>query len=212
MHRPRPATPETRRVVWIHSTREPAGHAFKDEVDALFERLPNAERHVFYTAPPAHRLDRTAVAALDLPRDSTVYLCGPDSFMADMQAALAAAGIGSVHTEQFGARTAINPGAVVATARRPHPPEGEPGTGPAVTFVRTGLSTSWSTRHRTLLELAEACDVPTRYSCRSGVCHICLTDVVSGDISYVTEPLDPPAPGTALICCAAPGTDVVLDL
>ena len=56
---------------------------------------------------------------------------------------------------------AINPG-VVATRRRraPHQPPGPPGTGPAVTFARSGLTTAWSDGYASVLELAEACDVP----------------------------------------------------
>jgi ferredoxin len=63
-----------------------------------------------------------------------------------------------------------------------------------------------------VLELAEACDVPTRYSCRSGVCHVCITGVVSGSVTYVEAPLEEPVAGSALICCAAPLSDLVLDL
>jgi hypothetical protein len=37
---------------------------------------------------------------------------------------------------------------------------------------------------RSVLELADACDVPTRRSCRTGVCHTCTTLLLSGDITY----------------------------
>jgi ferredoxin len=70
----------------------------------------------------------------------------------------------------------------------------------------------WQSRQRTVLELAEACDVPTRWSCRTGVCHTCSTAVLSGQPRYVTAPLDLPPDGEVLICCAAPDDDLVLDL
>jgi len=87
-----------------------------------------------------------------------------------------------------------------------------PTTGPQVTFSRSGLTANWSPDYHSLLELAEACDVPTRYSCRSGVCHICLTGIVAGAATYVQTPLDRPPSDSVLICSAAPDGDLVLDL
>ncbi|EUA57297.1 2Fe-2S iron-sulfur cluster binding domain protein [Mycobacterium intracellulare 1956] len=74
------------------------------------------------------------------------------------------------------------------------------------------MTAHWSPDYRSILGLAEACDVPTRFSCRSGVCHVCVTGVVAGTTTYVQRPLEPPADGSVLICSAAPETDVVLDL
>jgi ferredoxin len=117
-----------------------------------------------------------------------------------------------LHTEIFGARSAINPGLVGTHDVAPHQPSGPPGTGPQISFARSGITVHWSERHRSLLELADACDIPTRYSCRTGVCHTCVTPVLSGDISYAPNPLEMPAYDEALICCAQPDGDVVLDL
>ena len=206
-------TSSSRRTIWVHTTHDESSHAFRDEIASLLMALPNAERHDFYTAAPGRRLDDTRIAALGLPANATAFLCGPSKFMEDMASALTAVGITRIHSELFGTRPAVNPGSVpTAQARRPHPPAGEPGTGAAVTFARAGLTVPWSPRYRTVLELAEACDVPTQYSCRSGVCHLCATEVVTGSFDYVTDPLDPPAPGSALICCAAPSGELVLDL
>jgi ferredoxin len=60
--------------------------------------------------------------------------------------------------------------------------------------------------------LAEACDVPVRWSCRTGVCHNCESGLVSGTVNYSPEPLDMPAHGNVLVCCAQPAGDVVIDL
>lgn len=75
-----------------------------------------------------------------------------------------------------------------------------------------GLSVPWSAAYGSLLDLAEACDVPTRWSCRTGVCHNCESGLVSGDVAYAPEPLDQPAEGNVLICCAQPRAAVILDL
>ncbi|WP_431873346.1 2Fe-2S iron-sulfur cluster-binding protein [Amycolatopsis sacchari] len=89
---------------------------------------------------------------------------------------------------------------------------GPPGGGPAVSFARSGLTVAWDDRHGSLLELAEACDVPVRWSCRTGVCHTCELALLSGAVGYRPEPLEPPADGNVLICCAKPAEPVVLDL
>jgi ferredoxin len=135
--------------------------------------------------------------------------------MDDMRDALTAAGVdpAHIHTELFGTLPPINPGVVgAATPTRPHPPAGVPGSGPRVTFARSGLSVNWSPDFHTLLEFAEACDVPTRYSCRSGVCHTCETPVIEGAADYSQPPLEEPADGAVLLCTATPHSDLVLDL
>jgi ferredoxin len=62
------------------------------------------------------------------------------------------------------------------------------------------------------LELAEACDVPVRWSCRTGVCHTCESGLVSGAVVYEPKPFDKPANGNLLVCCSQPIRDVVIDL
>jgi ferredoxin-NADP reductase/MOSC domain-containing protein YiiM len=207
-------TKTNREIWWLHTTHDAASHAFANEAAALIKSLPDGRQRIFYTTK-GERLDRRAIASLQLPRNATVYLCGPTQFMDSMRDDLAAAGIDPthIHSELFGALPPINPGVVDGAQRkRPHPPDGQPGTGPHITFARSGLSVDWSPSYRTILELAEACDVPTRYSCRSGVCHTCATGVVGGEASYIDAPLEPPPDGTVLICTSTPTTDLVLDL
>ncbi len=213
-----------RAVWWVHTTHDADSHAFAAEADGLLGRLPSAHSVVYYTTPSrppepgsgvrAGRLTPDVVASLGLPEDATAFVCGPESFMDDVTAALAATGLdpGRIHTERFGSRPAVNPGVVRADAPRPHPPPGAAGTGPGVTFARSGLTTSWSDAYASVLELAEACDVPTQWSCRSGVCHTCATEVLAGEASYTTPPLETPGPDELLICSARPTTDLVIDL
>jgi ferredoxin len=63
-----------------------------------------------------------------------------------------------------------------------------------------------------LLELAEACDVSVRWSCRTGVCHTCESALIGGAVDYLPDPLEPPAAGNVLICCSRPRGDVEIDL
>jgi ferredoxin-NADP reductase/MOSC domain-containing protein YiiM len=202
-----------RDIWWLHVTRDAQSLAFGGEVGELLDSLSAARRRVFYTADNG-RPDESAIGALDLPQDAVAYLCGPQPFMTDMRSALVGAGIDEsrVHSELFGALPPINPGISDDATRPPHLPDGPPGTGPTVSFARSGLTVNWSDDYGSILELAEACDVPTRFSCRSGVCHICVTPLVDGAISYRQPPLELPGAGSALICSAQPSQDVVLDL
>ena len=74
------------------------------------------------------------------------------------------------------------------------------------------LNVQWGSTFQSLLELAEACDIPTRWACRAGVCHTCETGLVAGTVTYQPNPIDPPAAGNVLICCSRPDRDVVIDL
>jgi ferredoxin-NADP reductase len=205
------AAKSTRAVWWIHITRNAAQYAFSAEARDLLQALPNAHECVFYTAEVG-RPTAEKFAALNLPPDASAYLCGPAAFMDEMRDILAAIGIDRIHTELFGALPAINPGVADVRTIAPHQPAGEPGTGPEITFARSGLTVRWGDKHGSILELADACDVPTRWSCRTGVCHTCITPILSGDIEYAPDPLEMPGPGEVLICCSRPDTDVVLDL
>jgi ferredoxin-NADP reductase/MOSC domain-containing protein YiiM len=216
------AAHSTRDLWWIHVTRTPGEYAFAAEAAELLQALPNAHHYTFYTGPDAQvgdgefrgRPTRATLQQLSLPAEACAYICGPDAFMTDMHANLVELGLAAerIHTELFGAREAINPGVVDARRIQPHQPPGPAGTGPQITFARSGLTTRWSGRQRSILELADACDVPTRWSCRTGVCHTCITQKLSGAVTYSPTPLEIPGGDETLICCARPESDVVLDL
>lgn len=203
-----------RAIWWLHSTRNPESHSFAGEVTALMKSLPHARALVVYTQTQG-RMDGPFFAAQDFPADAVAYVCGPSQFMTDVRGALIGAGLNPahIHSELFGALPPISPGIVDGAARKePHPPAGNPGAGPSITFARSGVTTNWSSGYASILDLAEACDVPTRFSCRSGVCHLCVTEIIAGTTTYIQQPLDPPEQGSLLICSAAPESDVVLDL
>lgn len=206
-----------RPVWWLHGARNRAEQAFAEEVGTLLDRLPDSQSRVYYSRPTSaelrSRLSEDVIAGLGLPPDSDAYLCGPAAFMAELSAALATHGLepARIHTELFGAAAALTPG-IAEVAVPPHQPAGPRGTGPDVSFARSGISAPWGPPSTSLLEFAEACDVPTRWSCRTGVCHNCETALLAGAVRYDPEPLDPPAEGNILICCAQPVEDVVVDL
>jgi ferredoxin-NADP reductase/MOSC domain-containing protein YiiM/ferredoxin len=214
-----------REIWWLHGARSGRDHSFAAEARALLASLPNVRTHVCYSRPgpddlagrdfdSAGRLTAALLSKLEPPRDAEAYLCGPTPFMEEISAALAAMGLDAsrIHTEPFGPAPGLTPGIAATSARAPHPPAGEPGTGPTIEFARSDLAVPWSSDYASLLELAEACDVPVRWSCRTGVCHNCESTLIAGKLKYSPEPVEPPADGSALICCSQPRDEVVLDL
>jgi len=214
-----------REIWWLHGARNSREQSFAAETRTLLASLPNVHTHVYFSRPDRGdlegrdfdskgRLTVSALAELEPPRDAEAYLCGPVEFMEEIGAGLAALGIdpSHIHTEPFGPKASLTPGIAAAPVRKPHPPPGQPGNGPTIEFARSDLAVAWSSDYTSLLELAEACDVPVRWSCRTGVCHNCETTLIAGDLDYNPDPVEPPASGSALICCSQPRNDVVLDL
>jgi ferredoxin-NADP reductase/MOSC domain-containing protein YiiM len=214
-----------RQVWWIFGARNRGDHPFAQEARDLLAKLANARSHVQYSRPDATdrlgldfdaagRLTVTVLEQLGVPRESDFYLCGPPAFLEDFTAGLGGWGVGRdrVHTEIFGSGKSVTPGLTKAPRPLPHVPEGSPGGGPRISFARAGLTVSWDSKFQSLLELAEACDVPVRWSCRTGVCHTCECGLISGSVKYDPDPLEPPAAGNLLICCSRPREDTVIDI
>jgi ferredoxin-NADP reductase/MOSC domain-containing protein YiiM/ferredoxin len=214
-----------RKIWWLHGARSGRELAFAAEARELLAALPNVHVHVCFSRPDqadvegrdfdgAGRLSGALLTELDLPRDAEAYLCGPGPFMDEISAGLAAIGLDAarIHTEPFGPAPGLTPGIAATPAREPHAPPGEPGSGPTIEFARSNLTIPWSDDYASLLEIAEACDVPVRWSCRTGVCHNCETALIAGSLDYEPDPVEPPADGSALICCSRPRDNVVLDL
>jgi len=218
------AEKSSRPVWWLYGARNREEHPFLEESRALLQELKHGHSYIQYSKPgpadqrgfdfdAAGRLTASAFDKIGIPHEGQFYLCGPPAFLRELTAGLAAWGVAAdhIHTEIFGALDSIAPGMKAAT-HSPHLSAEPAGSGPQVSFARSGLTLSWDAKYRSLLELAEACDVSVRWSCRTGVCHTCETALIAGDVEYDPEPLDPPANGDALICCCRPRGEVILDL
>jgi ferredoxin-NADP reductase/MOSC domain-containing protein YiiM len=219
------AARSTRQVLWLHTARDGAHHPFAGEIRRLVPTLAQGRLYVCYSRPEARdelardfdaagRLSRALLEEIGIPREADVYICGPAHFMTDMKEALAGVGVAPerIHVELFSGGEALTPGVVGAATRAPHLPGEDADTGPLVSFARSGIAAHWKPSYQSILELAEACDVPVRWSCRTGVCHNCESGLVSGAVAYGPEPLEKPADGNLLVCCSQPTCDVVLDL
>jgi MOSC domain-containing protein YiiM/ferredoxin-NADP reductase len=214
----------TRPIYWIYGARDGTDNPFTDEVGALMNKLPGVKHLLAFSKPnPMDREKRVFdveghiglphLIELGVPKDARIYLCGPSRFLAELREALPAAGYTDVISELFGAQEGFQPGVVGAKVTPPHEPPVQDSNGPTVAFVRSGIAVRWSAAtYPSILELAEACDVPVRWSCRSGVCHSCETALIGGTVEYTNEPPDPPAEGRVLICCSRPAGDMQIDL
>jgi ferredoxin-NADP reductase/MOSC domain-containing protein YiiM len=213
-----------RETWWIYGARNRADHPFADESRSLLKQLSRGRGYIVYSRPAAidhvgadfdisGHIDTALLEKIGVAQNSDFYLCGPTSFLQNMRDGLRNWGVlaGNVHTEIFGTLEAITPG-MGQVVHTPHLPQGPPGSGPTVSFARSGITAAWDPKFASFLELAEACDVPVRWSCRTGVCHTCMTGLIDGSIIYNPEPLERPALGNVLVCCSQPSAGVTLDL
>jgi ferredoxin-NADP reductase/ferredoxin len=220
------AVAQTRREIWwIHGARNRDEHPFTAEVRELLKTLPGSRCHIRYSAPKptdrpsvdfdkAGRVGAPVFEEIGVPSEADFYICGPAAFMSGLVDGLAGWGVARdrLHTENFGSGQSKTPGITAVPQRSPHPPAEPAEVGPLVSFTRSNLAVRWGSAFHSLLELAEACDVPVRWSCRTGVCHNCETGLVSGSVIYRPDPVEPPADGNLLICCSQPQGDLALDL
>ena len=220
------AVRSARPVLWLYAARDRQHHPFAAEVRRLMPALTHGRRYVCYSRPgsrdkmgedfdAAGHLSRSLFDDVGIPQEADVYLCGPTRFMADMKEALAASGVAPerIQVEIFNGSELMTSGVIGAPTRAPHVPKDDANTGPLVSFARSGIAAHWkASAYQSILELAEACDVPVRWSCRAGVCHNCESGLVSGAVTYGPQPLEKPADGNLLVCCSQPVRDVVIDL
>jgi ferredoxin-NADP reductase len=190
-----------REVWWVHGARNGREHAFRAEVRALLGRLPNGFAHVRYSRPDerdalgrdydaAGRLTPEALLALPLPPDAEFRLCGTPDFVAALTEVLPA---GRVHSESFA----------------PNLKGSDPFKKATVGFTRSGVTARWDPGHASLLELAEAHGVAAASGCRAGACQTCRAPVLEGTVRHLAATQAPP--GSALLCCAVPDGDVLID-
>lgn len=70
--------------------------------------------------------------------------------------------------------------------------------------------------NETLLQAALRQNISVPWSCGSGICGVCLSQVVSGTMVYANEPLalfeEDVEAGKGLICVGYPRSDLVIDI
>ncbi|SDH23770.1 nitric oxide dioxygenase [Lentzea fradiae] len=100
------ATGSPRRVIAVHGDHDQFSHPFRAELAQLVAKLEDGQAHVFYERPvgewPAERTGYVDLGGIDIPADTTAYLCGPAPFLRAARAQLIGAGVTDVHYEIFG--------------------------------------------------------------------------------------------------------------
>ena len=150
------------------------------------------------------KVRRLLGALAAIPAIDHAFLCGPDSLIDEVQAALLDAGLASdrIHSERFG----LAPSSF--RVQKPTPITDAPYA--VATIIADGISTAVPMEAgETVLEAALRAGLDLPYSCRGGMCSTCRARVAEGqvrmDVNYGLEPWETAA-GYVLTCQARPET------
>ena len=218
-------TDRTRPVWFIHGTRNGREHALGEHVRGLARDNNAIHAHIRYSAPHANDVegrnyDSQGFVDIELLKrllpfdDYDFYLCGPPPFMKSLYCGLLGLDVSEarIHYEFFGPAAVLKDEAGPCSGAPERSAEEELTGELQVTFARSGMTAAWDPDCETILDLAEKQGLSPPYSCRSGICHTCISEVVEGDVEYLEEPLDTPGPDHVLICCARPKSRLVIEL
>ena len=216
---------DSKRAIWfIHGARNQNEHAMGDHVRALAEGRPNIGFFFKYSQPSPEdqlgtdyhepgRVDMDLLRRLLPDKEADFYLCGPPLFMKSLFSGLVAWGVPEtqVNYEFFGPASILGDRSTVAKGKRLAETT-ECCEQDEVVFSKSGVKTSWNPSFESILDLAEAEGLSPDYSCRSGICQTCTTQLELGEVEYFMDPLEEPAAGQVLICCSKPKGNVILNI
>ncbi len=217
----------SQRPIWVfYGVRNHSEHAFYDHLQTLHRDCPSMRLVVFYSRPTTAcrmgvdydvegRISLEVLKAVLMARTCEFYICGPGPLMQTVTLGLFKWGVpqADIKFETFGQDSEGPRG----PALKPMVPAGgEPQRNSSPTcqirFARSKKTVTWGERDGTLLELAEACGVRARCSCRAGQCGACKVRLKHGAVAYLQDPLTMPEAGSCLLCITHPKTDLVLEL
>jgi ferredoxin-NADP reductase len=202
-------------VLFVHSARTPSDLPFTGDLAALAHRPGFRSINIVSRDTPGHRWDgfrgrltpaMLAVLAPDL-HTRTVFCCGPAPYMASVRAMLVEAGfdLRRYHEESFD---------FTAPAEEPPPPPITAATGSfTVQFARSN-QTIGCAPDTTVLAAARAAGIRLPSACGKGVCGTCKSRLLAGSVAMKhgggirPREIDE---GLALLCCARPTSDLVID-
>ena len=177
----------------MYGARNRAEHPFADGIASNFCKRLRAAKAILSIASPGRRIDSvwiTIPPGTSMLRCSKVWVCletpifiyvDHHHFYADFTAGLRTWGVDStrIHSEVFGPEESITPG-IAPSPRLPAHFPGNSGARSSDFVHAKRADRTWDSRFQSLLELAEACDVPVKWSCRTGVCHTCECALIGG--------------------------------
>lgn len=212
-------------IFFIYGARSTEEFIFRDEIEMLERRHPRL--HVLATmqrAPgtvwlgPEGQLTRELLqSAVPEIAARRVHMCGPPAMMQTVRGLLRELGVpdSQIFTEAFGPASLPpeNAPGVESSAPAeplPAPPTGkpekaQPEIAPTTITFSIAQRSAALPADQTVLEAAEAAGVEIPFSCRVGVCGVCVTKLVEGEVAMAEESgLDPAdkARGYVLACQA----------
>ena len=216
--------PLGRQVYFIHGARSGREHVLDARVRELTTGSQLLRRFVKYSQPSsddlegrdfdaAGRVTVDDIEALIPSLEADYYVCGPVTFMRDIIRGLVDRGVPKdrIRYEFFGQNEPLfdDPAAMEDSSEPATDAQGKP---IIVTFARSGVSVPWTKGAFSILSLAEQRGLRLANSCRTGLCSVCVCRLDAGEVAYEVEPIEPPAAGEVMICCARPTTSVMLNL
>jgi len=155
-------------VVLVHSSRGPEDALFAGELLELADQFPGFRLVQWFTGERGRRLDLTTTSDLDAAcpdwRDRASYACGPAGFL-DAAESLWNREEGELRVERFAAPVAPGAG----------------GEGGRITFEKADREVD-ADGATTLLDAGENAGVLMSSGCRMGICHSCVTPLLSGRV------------------------------
>ncbi len=205
------------RFILLYGSRATGQIIFREQLEELKDRFMGRLSVVHVLSREQQdvpvlngRLDGGKVCRLlralaPIPAIDHAFLCGPDSLIDEVQAALLDAGMAGdrIHNERFGAvPSRPRPQKLLSATDAPHA---------VATIIADGVSTAVAMEAgETVLDAALRAGLDLPYSCRGGMCSTCRARVSEGqvrmDVNYGLEPWETAA-GYVLTCQARPETD-----
>lgn len=81
-----------------------------------------------------------------------------------------------------------------------------------ITLRHSGKQLTCENHHPSLLAALESHHIPIDYQCRAGFCGVCRTRLLSGDVTWLTQPIALIQPDEILPCCCQPQNNIEIDL
>ncbi len=203
------------RDIWLfYGGRNLLDHPFPQHLSSIGKGHPNVRVIQVYSRPTktcrkGFHYDYEGHIGMELLKSELpsnnfeFYLCGPSAMLGSLTHGLRDWGVpeDDVHYEAFGRETveALMKGTMDADETH------------EVQFQRSARTLTWSPDSGPLLDLGEAADIKFNSGCRAGKCGTCLTTIREGEVEYLSQPSEDPAPGTCLLCICRPKTRLVLD-
>ncbi len=214
----------SRKIWFIHGARNGNEHAMAEHVRKQGSKNPQLKIHIQYSRPTEEDqegidyyakgyVDITLIKKLVPGIECDFYLCGPAPFMKSIFIGLETWGVDSsnISYEFFGPASVLQDRSKIASGKI-LAQTNECCDETTVNFSKSGVEVNWNPSLESLLDLAEVHGLNPNYSCRSGICQTCISDLLKGIVEYVNEPLDPPPEGKILMCCSKPKSDLIIDI